>query len=205
MNFFLLRFYLGPQLKVSPKNNDAESTNITSKGLSGSKLLQSEANKSQIMKNIGLNSLNHLGHLSGKASQPGKTSSRVVSAFDLLGTQKGITGSKSTRETPIHQAVKRMPSAIKHSIDSTVKMTDNFETKAIEKELSTTKILENLSPETENSQGEYKVEFAGKTYDMASDSDLREFFLHNLKESGQKSIFRKNYDKLNKIYSVMLK
>lgn len=59
--------------------------------------------------------------------------------------------------------------------------------------------------EDDMSPGEYKVEFAGKTFDMSSASDLREFFLSNLNESGQKSIFRKNFNKLNKIYSVMLK
>ncbi len=52
---------------------------------------------------------------------------------------------------------------------------------------------------------EYKMVFAGKTYDLASDGDLRQLFVESLEKSGQRSVFRRNYDKLNKIYSVMLK
>jgi len=52
---------------------------------------------------------------------------------------------------------------------------------------------------------DYKMVFNGKTFDLSSDNDLQDFFLHSIDKSGQRSIFRKNYDKLNKIYSVMLK
>lgn len=52
---------------------------------------------------------------------------------------------------------------------------------------------------------DYKIVFGGKTYDLSTDHELREFFTHSIDKSGNSSIFRKNFDKLNKIYSVMLK
>lgn len=59
--------------------------------------------------------------------------------------------------------------------------------------------------EKEALENDYKMVFAGKTYDLASDGDLRQLFVESLEQSGQRSVFRRNYDKLNKIYSVMLK
>lgn len=75
-----------------------------------------------------------------------------------------------------------------------------------------------FTPETHEYEGErpsdptgldsttdYKMVFGGKTFDLSSGSDLKNLFQHSLEKSGQRSIFRKNYDKLNKIYSTLLK
>lgn len=52
---------------------------------------------------------------------------------------------------------------------------------------------------------EYKMVFGGKTFDLSNDKDLKNLFQHSLDKSGKGSIFRKNYDKMNKIYSAVLK
>ncbi len=56
-----------------------------------------------------------------------------------------------------------------------------------------------------DSSTEYKMVFGGKTFDLSNDKDLKNLFQHSLDKSGKGSIFRKNYDKMNKIYSAVLK
>lgn len=51
---------------------------------------------------------------------------------------------------------------------------------------------------------DYKIVFSGQTFDLSSAEDLKNFFTKSIEKSGQRSIFRQNYDKLNKIYSNML-
>lgn len=194
---------MGPLPKPSPKNNEAESTNISSKALSGSKGPKLEASKPQFMKHAGVGSLNHLSHFSAKANTAGKSSARIVSAFDLLGVQKTSSGSKSTRDTQGLAALKGLASNQKTAA-STVKRNDNFNSGSSQLTQEPPQACE-AAAQAFPAPGEYKVEFAGKSYDMANDTDLRDFFLKNLNASGQNSIFRKNYEKLNKIYSAMLK
>jgi hypothetical protein len=55
--------------------------------------------------------------------------------------------------------------------------------------------------ETEN----YKIIFNGRTFDLTSERDLEEFFQKSILQSGQRSIFKRNNDNINKIYQEILK
>ena len=55
------------------------------------------------------------------------------------------------------------------------------------------------------SAGDYKIVFSGQTYDLSTEADLKQFFANCIDRSGQRSIFKKNYDQLNKLYSAALR
>lgn len=52
---------------------------------------------------------------------------------------------------------------------------------------------------------DYKIVFSGQTFDLSSEANLQQFFSSCIDRSGQRSIFKKNYEKLNKLYSVAFK
>lgn len=196
---------MGPQPKPSPKNLDGESTNITTKGLSNSKGYLHDLNKPEQCKPFGLESTNHLCHFSAKLSKADKHSSREVQESSMVGAPKWFKGSLSTRSPGGFTKSSKGFNTIDALSSPIGQIEGKMENSRIRDLASPLRSIAGEDSRTEDRESEYKVEYAGKTYDMADEGEFREFFKNNLNDSGQKSLFRKNYDKLNKMYSVMLK
>lgn len=196
---------MGPQPKPSPKNHDGESTNITAKGLSNSKGYLHDLVKPELCTPFGLESTNHLCHFSAKLSKTDKSSARDIQEDAESTAPRWFKGSLSTR-SPCAATKSGKGLNNLDLLGSPIGQIDNkMEYSRLKDFASPLRSMTGEESKEEARESEYRVQYAGKTYDMADEGEFREFFKNNLNDSGQKSLFRKNYDKINKMYSVMLK